>query len=190
MPTGGFQTVDLSQAISDAKNAATNLAGMSSTQSLGSIGNNVTINGNGGVNVISTSGINMSNGQLVLKGGANDIFIINDSGQFQSSNSNMSLQGGVTANHIVFNVKGDVAITGGGGNEFDGTILAPTSNVSVHDKTLTGEIIGGNIADTSGFTVNHTRAVPGPSPLLATFGLVAVMGLGYAVKRRGAEATA
>jgi len=178
VPTGGFVTTDLSQAISDANNEAATLAALSPTQSLGTLGKNVTLTGNGGTNVVNVSGIKMTNGTLTLSGSASDIFIINDSGKFSSSNSSIVLTGGVTANHVLFNVGGDVSITGGGGNDFFGTILAPSSNVSVHDKTLTGEIIGLNISDTSGFKVNGTTAVPGPSPMAASAIFVLLVGLG------------
>ena len=187
VPTGGFATVNLGTAISDATNEAAALDALSPTQTPGTIGNNTTIVGNGGLNVVNVSGIKMTNGTLTLSGSANDIFIINDSGKFSSSNSSMVLTGGVTANHVLFNVAGDVSITGGGGDNFFGTILAPSSNVSVHDKTLTGEIIGLNISDTSGFKVNGTTAVPGPSPMLASAIFVTLLGLGimwrqYSVK--------
>jgi hypothetical protein len=192
VPTGGFVTKDLSQAITDAKNAANNLAALAPTQNLGAIGNNVTITGNGGVNVINASDINMSAGKLVLKGGANDVFVINDSGGFKSANASMSLQGGVTANHVIFNVKGDVTIAGGGSSiEFDGTILAPNSTVSISDKMLIGAIVAQNVQNSSGFRILGTRVAPGPSPLVATMALVAVLGLGYYVlKLRGGTAAA
>jgi hypothetical protein len=180
VPTGGFSTRDLTAAISDATSEANALAALSPTQSLGSLGSNVTLNGNGGVNVVNVSGIKMNNGTLTLSGSASDIFIINDSGKFASNNSSMVLTGGVTPNHVLFNVSGDVMLNGGGGSDFFGTILAPSSNVSVHDKSLTGEIIGLNVSDTAGFKVNGTTAVPGPSPMLASAIFVAVVGLGIA----------
>lgn len=187
VPTGGFVTHDLTQAISDATSASSKLAALAPTQTFGTIGNNTTLVGNGGVNVVNTSSINMSNGNLTLQGSPSDIFIINDSGKFASSNSGMVLNG-VTPNHIVFNIAGSVAITGGGNNNFDGTILAPNSDVSVHDKTLTGAIVGRNVSDTSGFTVNGTRAVPGPSPLAACAALVGILGVGYVWRLRPAKA--
>jgi hypothetical protein len=178
VPTGGFVTRDLSSAISDALSEANTLRGLTATQTVGTLGNNSSLTGNGGVNVINTSGINMSNGTLTLNGSASDVFVINDAGGFKSSNSSMVLNG-VTANHVLFNITGNVAITGGGGNNFYGTILAPLSDVSVHDKTLTGAIIGNTISDTSGFTVNGTKAVPAPAPLVASAALLALLGLGW-----------
>jgi len=183
-PTGGFVTKDLSQAISDATTAASNFDALTPTQTLGTLGNNSSVTGNGGTNVVNVSAIDMSNGTLTLHGSASDIFIINDSGQFKSSNSDIVLSGGVTANHIVFNVSGNVAITGGGPVNFYGTILAPNSDISVHDKNLQGEVIGRTIEDTSGFTINNVKAVPGPSPLIGSAALLATLGLGCVWKRR------
>lgn len=188
VPTGGFTHTNLSQAISDANSAASTLGALTPTQNLGAVGNNATINGSGGLNVVDVSGINMTSGILTLHGSASDIFVINDSGKFTSSNSAMQLTGGVTPNNVIFNVSGSVAITGGGATNFEGTILAPNSSVSVHDKTLTGELIGLNIADTSGFKVNGPTppSVPAPSPLIACAGLVGVLGLGHIWRKRAA----
>ena len=177
--SGGYVTADLSSAISSALSEASTLKGLTATQTFGTLPGGFSITGNGGVNVVDVAGINMSSGALTLSGNANDIFIINVSGDFKSSNSDMVLSGGVTANHVLFNITGNVAITGGGGNNFYGTILAPSSDVSVHDKNLTGEIIGNTIEDTSGFTVTGTPAVPLPAPLVASAALMALLGLGY-----------
>ena len=99
-------------------------------------------------------------------------FILNVSGESPPpANSNIALSGGVTANHVLINVSGSVTITGGGPNNFYGTILDPNGAVTVHDKLLTGEIIGNTITDTSGFSVNF---VPPPPRIYENIGTVTI----------------
>jgi len=178
VPTGGFVKTDLTQAIADAKAAAVTANGLAGTQFFSTLGNNSTLTGTGGVNVIDVGSISLSNGSLTLNGTANDVFIINDAGKFDFSNSGMVLTGGVTASDILFNVGGNVALTGGGNLNFFGTILAPNSDVQVHDKVLSGDLIGNTIEDTSGFTVNGAVvAVPLPAAAwngMATLGLLGI----------------
>jgi hypothetical protein len=178
-PTGGFVKLDLSTAIGDAKAAATLAGSLTATQSFNTLGNNATVTGNGGTNVIDigSGGIKLSSGVLTLTGTANDVFIINDAGAFTFSNSGIVLGGGVKAENVLFNISGDVALTGGGTANFAGTILAPFSDVSIHDKTLTGAVIGNTIEDTSGFKVINSTQVPEPAGLsvigIAAAGLLA-----------------
>lgn len=175
-PTGGFVHTDLTQAIADAQSAFNTANGLSATQTFGVIGGGTTITGNGGLNVIDATKISMSSGQLTLVGGPNDKFVF-DIGSFTSSNSNLVLSGNINPANILFNVNGNVAITGGGGNNFYGTFLAPNSDISVHDKQLFGRIIGKTIEDTSGFKIT---TVPLPAPLIA----VGVMLSGVAARRK------
>ena len=160
-PSGGEQSTNLSQVFADAVSASTKAFAMPATQTLGAISHSTTINGNGGTNVIDLSGISLSNGALTLNGSASDIFILNVSGSITSSNSNIAISGGLLASHVLINVGGNVTITGGGPNNFYGTILDPNGQVTVHDKTLTGELIGNTITDTSGFSVNFIPPPPG-----------------------------
>ncbi len=164
--TGGEQCADLSQVFADAESAASAAAALPATQTFGTISNSTTIKGNGGINVVDLAGINLSNGALTLSGCASDVFILNVAGNITSSNSNITLSGGVTANHVLINVCGNVTITGGGPNNFYGTILDPNGQVTVHDKLLTGELIGCTITDTSGFSVCYQPFCP-PTPPLA-----------------------
>jgi hypothetical protein len=143
-----------------AQNASTFAFSLAPTQTFGTISNATTINGNGGLNVISLTGINLTNGSLTLHGSASDIFIVNVHGSITSSNSNIALSGGITANRVLINVSGSVTINGGGPNGFYGTILDPTGAVTVHDKMLYGELIGNTVTDTSGFSVCNEPFLP------------------------------
>jgi hypothetical protein len=186
--TGGTTTnFSLTSAINAAQAAATTANALSATQTFGTLGNNSTINGNGGMNVIDVSGITLTNGVLTLHGSASDTFVINDSGGFTFSNSTMALSGGLTSANVLINVTKDVAITGGGTNPtFYGTILAPNSDISVHDDTLNGALIGKTIEDTSGFKVNGPTAVPLPAPAVSGAVLFGVMALGAFLKKKAA----
>jgi hypothetical protein len=176
-PSGGTTTVNLSAAITAAQNAPAQYNALVATQSPGSLGNNSTLIGNGGLNVIDVSSIVLTNGSLTLSGTANDYFIINDSGNFTFSNSDMALNG-VMASHVLFNIGGNMSIMGGGQINFYGTFLDPFGDVQVHDDILNGEIIGQTVEDTSGFTVTNTpftppSSVPEPATWLTSFGVLA-----------------
>ena len=167
------QSANLSQVFADAESASTAAFALPATQTFGTgISNATTINGNGGTNVMDVAGINLTNGALTLNGSASDVFIVNVTGDLTSSNSNIAISGGVTPNNVLINVSGSVTITGGGPNNFYGTILDPNWPVNVHDKLLTGELIGNTITDTSGFSVNYD--FPRVSPELRETGTVTV----------------
>ncbi len=170
-PTGGEVSTNLSQVFADAKSAQTKAFALPATQTFGNISGSTTINGNGGTNVINLSGISLSNGALTLNGSASDVFILNVSGSLTSSNSNIAISGGLLASHVLINVSGNVTITGGGPNNFYGTILDPNGAVTVHDKLLTGEVIGNTITDTSGFSVNF---IPPPPRVYENIGTVTI----------------
>jgi hypothetical protein len=187
VPTGGTQNVDLSNAIAAAQAAPAQYNALPATQSFGTLGNNSSINGNGGINVVDVSGITLTNGVLTLNGGANDYFIINDSGDFTFSNSDMALSGGVLASHVLLNIGGNTTISGGGPTNFYGTFLDPNGSITVHDDNLTGELIGKTVSDTSGFQISNTPftptpTVPEPGTCFSTLG--ALLGVGALMKRR------
>ncbi len=157
-PTGG-ETSDpalVSQAASDARTASSDFSGLTATQNVGTLGNNSSVTGGGGFNVIDATGISLTNGTLTLTGNASSVFVINVNGDFTVSNGGVVLSGGVLATNVVWNISGNLTISGGGagGATFYGTALDVTGQVTVHDDTWNGEIIGGTITDTSGFTVN------------------------------------
>ena len=162
-PSGGVSTDPslVSRAASDAMSASGTFAGMTATQSVGTLGNNSSITASGaGLNVINASGVNITDGTLTLTGSSSSVFVINVTGDFSVSNGGIVLAG-VQAANVVWNIRGNLTITGGGagGATFYGTALDVNGTVTVHDDTWNGEIIGGTITDTSGFTVNSFPAV-------------------------------
>ncbi len=159
-PSGGTETnaALVSAAVSAATNAESEFAALTANQNFGNLGNQ-TVTGGSGFNVIDASEVSMSNGSLTLSGNANSVFVINVSGNFSTSNSDVVLSGGVLPQNVVFNIGGSLTITGGGGETYFGTILVKGS-ATVHDKILEGELIAQEITDTSGFRVKSFPPAP------------------------------
>jgi len=126
---------------------------------------NLTLTGKSGLNVVDLSGLTLNNGTLTLAGPADAKFVINDHGAFSvNGGSGIVTAGGVLPGNVLYNVLGsggDVAITGDRNSEIAGTILAPARTIAAHDKTVDGDLIGNNIALTSG--VNVVGPPPGNS---------------------------
>jgi uncharacterized repeat protein (TIGR01451 family) len=136
--------------------------GLTPTQTFGNINNTLTINGNGGLNVISVA--NIQNATLTIHGTANDYFVFNVSGQI-NTNHVMSVSGGVPASHILWNLTGTgTVLQTSGGNSLIGTFLATNGGAfQFSELQLRGELIntGGNIQLVSG---NHTLTQAGFTP--------------------------
>jgi SdrD B-like domain/Ice-binding-like len=142
---GGTLHIDsalLKQADADAASAATAAAALKPTQTLGTIKKAMTVNGNGGLNVISIRGDVKAS--LTLSGSANDVFVVNVSGNLDlASNAVLGLGGAVTADHVLYNFTGRRGtVLARDRTVVNGTLLAPHYNVEV-DGTLNGEVVGG-----------------------------------------------
>ncbi len=195
-----FTNQNLTGANTAALNAASTFAGMSGT-SIGAINGTTTITAAnpGGINVLSTSGINLGNGQtLTLSGPAGTQFVVNDSGGLTLNSGTIALTGGVTPDDVVFNMTNDgtVSTSGGLNNEsvINGIILDPTGKIQLTPGLVNGEIIaGGQISLASGATINNTpQVVPAP-PSLVLMGLGGFVFMGLTVlagRRRRATAAA
>jgi hypothetical protein len=200
----GIHSTNLSQAVLDAQSAAVFSAGLANvgatvagnTIVVTNSSNAVTINGLAGNNVLHLTDINLNNGNLTIHGGANDYFAINVSGKFiVNGSANILLTGGIGPANVLFNVTGtgpDVSITGSTSSQVSGILLALSRNISLHDKTFTGEIIGAfgdehisrKISITSGFNLD----VPEPSTfILAGLGFIGVLACG---RRRASSCVA
>jgi choice-of-anchor A domain-containing protein len=122
---------DLTQAVLDARAAAASAAGL--TANLTVPGNQITnstgtITGNGGENVIDLTQVNMTNGDVLISGTANDTFIFRIGGQFNVGNSTIRVAGGVTPEHVLWYFPNESTIKSPNGS-WDGTILALNSGV-------------------------------------------------------------
>jgi hypothetical protein len=188
--TGGItQGFSLSTASQNAISAAQAAGGLPTTNNLGSInltGGTQTLSGapNQTLNVISVSnGINVTGGTFTISGNANQWFVFNVSnGMTINGGQGFLLSGGVTANHILFNVlSGAVNITGGS-DTVNGTILDLNGPIKFTNGTVNGALISeGNISITgSGATLNAaplTALAPElPTILMPAFTCLLVLG--------------
>ena len=184
--TGGITTgANLSSAINAAIAASNRAAGLQATQTFTNITSDLIIHGNGGQNVISVNSIDLNGANLTLAGGANDLFVINVTGDFQLSHAQIVLSG-ISLNNVLFNVIGT-------GNTVDfhkadtavfGTVLAPDRDLIVDNAGLVvhGAIIANNITIHSGGQVQGPNPVPEPTAMLLLG--TGLAGLAETVRRR------
>ncbi|MGH7135890.1 MAG: beta strand repeat-containing protein, partial [Pirellulales bacterium] len=165
---------DLSGAVADAETASTAIAGMTATQSLGAITGSSTITGDGGVNVIDVSSISLSGtSSLNLSGGPNDVFYINDPGDFVMTDSSTIGGVGVTPSQVIFNITGSGnAVSFSGSSVGGGTFLAIEREIDVAGAIVNGAMIGGenaNVSLTADAEINYHEFVPpSTSPTMTT----------------------
>ncbi len=164
--TGGEQTQDLSQAVSDADSASAAFAALPATQTFGHLTHSLTITGNGGTNVIDVKSLAFVNKTLTLSGSSSDVFIINVQHGFSFTRSKIELTGGVTANQVVFNFStGRSAITLSGKSVINGTFLAPHREVDYQGNAVfNGAIIAKSIDLESAADLTFAGFVPPPQP--------------------------
>jgi len=155
--------VDLSAEINDAQAAASADAALSCTQSFGTLNNNLTIVGNGGLNVICVTDVVLNGKTVTLSGGPSDLFVFKVTGKFVLNGGGKILASGLPASSVLYDILGtgqDVAFTGGGGgvgccnSKVDGTLLAPQRKVNLSPGLVNGEVISGrDISIVSGSSV-------------------------------------
>lgn len=161
-PTGGIIRNDgladamIDQANADAITASANYATMSPNVTLGNVTTNQTINHVGINTVVQMSSMDYNSKVLTLVGtpGGDDGFIINVTGNFDFSQSEVRLVN-VRAERVIFNFPNASFITlNKAANIFNGTILAPLGNVIYHNPAIfNGAIIALNIAVHSDFNL-------------------------------------
>jgi choice-of-anchor A domain-containing protein len=144
--TGGNPKVTaLPQAAADAASLSATLAALAATQTLPAIllgtRGTLTINSAGGQNVVNVPSISSgTNSTITIQGAAADTFVINvgngvDSGSLQLGNgSSVVLSGGITPDHVLFNLLGSGASAQLGNHTvFNGTVLAPQGQFTSGD---------------------------------------------------------
>jgi len=201
----------ISTAISDANAAASAAAALAATVTvpgnlINIIGSSLTIKAltNLSENVINITNLNIKNGSLIFddNGFTGAKFVVNVTGtgsftMFTTGSNTSSITGinGAAASDILFNIESTgQTVSISGNSSAIGTILAPTSNVSLNGGSLTGEIIAGfgsvsksYTIDTqqSNFTITQASYKKVPEP-----GTIALFGAGIAalalVRRRRA----
>jgi hypothetical protein len=168
---GHTYSVNLAPDNADALDAASVVAALTPTRTLGNITGSTTLTsklGNNVINVISVNAIQLDGSStLTLQGNSSDYFFINVTGKYaQTGTSAIKLTGGLQETHVLFNILGtgeQVAFTGSSVGE--GTYLAVNRDVSVSGAKIDGVLIGGmnhQIAITSGakVQVNAPHFVP------------------------------
>jgi hypothetical protein len=138
-----YTNQNLTQAVTDATNASNTANSLSATQSFSSWSSSMTINGNGGLNVIKVSNVNLSSSSIItLAGGANDCFIINVSGSFTMGGSASIETSGVPSSHVLINIHGSgTNVTSQINNKVNGTLLALNRTIIFHG--IAGQVICG-----------------------------------------------
>jgi hypothetical protein len=170
----------LTSAFAAAGSASSSDGALASTTSISSN----TITGTQAVNVVNVSSITHD---LTISGNANQVFVINVTGN--SGNvinlSNITLTGGVTANHVLFNVTGSGNINLGNG-VVNGTFLDTGSgSVTLNGTAVTGGIIAGSggmtVANSATITADSFAVVNAPElPSITMAGVACLLVLGRA----------
>ena len=181
-------------AFNSANSVANFAASLTPTQTFSTINGTQTITGNGGLNVINVG--SLSNPKLTISGGANDEFVFNVSGNFQT-NQAMTLNG-VKSSQILFNftgTSGNVFQTSGG-DTLSGTYLATKGgDFQFSNLNLTGQLINtdGHIQYVSGSSSTFTPPPmihQFPEPSVAIGLCTTLLGLGVVCLRQRRKAKA
>jgi len=120
-----------------------------------------TITGNGGLNVINVGSIVLVKKVLTLSGGANDVFIINVSGDCSIGSAQVVLAGGLKASRVLWNFLGTGTTVNGYKDitYVSGTFLVPFRDFTLDVAHLNGAVVGGgNVRIHSGATVTYPES--------------------------------
>ena len=118
----------------------------SGEHSLGTLTGGTTIGSiGGGVQVFSVNSINLTSA-LTIRGGANDLVIINDPHNAIIA-ANITLTGGITPDQVLFNITGTgndiLSINGGAGRSTDMADFIVRGSWYATNATIDGRILGG-----------------------------------------------
>jgi hypothetical protein len=156
---GGTVITDLSQAVRDARSAASTAAGLPATRTYKEFKNTSTVAADAGrLNVFSVGKVDLKSGDtLTISGTSSTDVVVNVSGDLKlSGGAGIKLAGGLLASHVFVNVLGtggDVALSGG--SNLAGQVLAADRKVAMSGASIVnGKVIAGrDIALTGGSQV-------------------------------------
>ena len=146
-------------------------------------GGNITVSG-GGTHYYSVSS-NLNTGAITITGGANDIVVVNVTGNAQLAFTGVvTLAGGLTADNVLFNFTGTSKFQGNnnGGYLPVDIIIASSVGANVDHTNFQGRVFdiatSGSLQLASGFNINAPAALtaaPEPTPIaLSMLGLALV----------------
>ena len=161
-------TRSLGQAISDALQASIQLAILPPTMTLSGITAATTINGNGGLNVISVGSIDLNNATLTLSGGPGDSFVFNDPGGFSFRGTSLiQLQGGVQTANVYFNITGtgSQVVFANDTSHAYGLFFAHDRDLDLGHGAIDGAVFGGGSHLLDIHSGARITAVPEPGSL-------------------------
>jgi len=172
--TNGVSGLDLQPAIDDAIAAGAAAAALGGTELGGFTGGTLA------AGVYHATGFDLNKTSLTITGGPSQHFVLNVSGAFDFHQSEIILEGGITADNVLFNVlgAGDVVTVGHSDSIFLGDLLAVDREIIISELGVgsppgagpdnpgfLGRIIGGQCTDLilhSGAQVTRPAIQPPP----------------------------
>lgn len=192
-------TNDLSQSLgAQAGTALTLTSSQTINAGSGAVGNVATVDGNplGSYFLFTTNSVNLNNATtLTINGGVNDQVVIDVTDNNPAFNGKIVLIGGITSDHVLFNMFGGNYATHTGGPTLTistngqittGTFLDPNGGMQINHSVLNGRFFGGDVKNqqiVSGANINAPPkivllAVPEPGTIvLLLAGMLGMMGL-------------
>jgi hypothetical protein len=157
----------MNDAVSDANTVSNYYRNLAPTQTFNNVTSSLTLNGNGGLNVVRVRSFDYRNGDtLTLNGSGADVFVINVTQNFSFRNSHIVLTGGVAVSSVLFNfTNSNAEVTFENANSvIVGTFLAPRGDVVFRaSDNFDGAILGQNVSVLAGATLDN-GVVPPPPP--------------------------
>ncbi len=180
---GTTASANLSAAGSAVSTAISTISHLAATSGMptGSLNAGGSLTGAGGVtlNVIDLTGaVNITNGTFTINGSANQWFVFDVAGAMILNKGTIALAGGVTANHVLFDVAGTTSITNS--STVNGTVVDQLAATASNGSTINGALISENNISISG-TVNYegfqaVTAPEMPTIMMAACGCLLVLG--------------
>ena len=146
----------------DAKAAATTAKGLATTGSIpgNHITGTTTFTGQAGQNVVDLTSINLTGATFTISGNSTETFVFNLSGTMSLTNhSSIALAGGVTANHVVFNLTGQGNSASFTNSNVNGTVLAMKSSDSI---TVSGGTSNGAFMSKGSISITNDEFTADP----------------------------